>query len=174
MLIGVVDSDSTEKTYMFKYDNVHGQWKHHELKVKDTKTLLFGEKEVAVFSCTNPEEIPWDDTGAEYIVESTGMFTKKDKDAAHLKGGAKKVIISSPRCSRNALEDFKRSGDVDKVAWALGLERLAMVLFEIPDIRLFWTSDERFTSQEAFRIAAKAIDLHRQIHHIMQSVTELP
>ena len=37
------------QTYMFKYDTVHGQWKHHELKVKDSKTLLFGEKEVAVF-----------------------------------------------------------------------------------------------------------------------------
>jgi glyceraldehyde 3-phosphate dehydrogenase len=39
------------QTYMFKYDTVHGQWKHHEVKVKDSKTLLFGEKEVAVFGC---------------------------------------------------------------------------------------------------------------------------
>ena len=39
------------QTYMFKYDSVHGQWKHHEVKVKDSKTLLFGEKEVAVFGC---------------------------------------------------------------------------------------------------------------------------
>lgn len=39
------------QTYMFKYDTVHGQWKHHDVKVKDTKTLLFGEKEVAVFGC---------------------------------------------------------------------------------------------------------------------------
>ncbi|KAI3933478.1 hypothetical protein MKX01_022057 [Papaver californicum] len=83
-------------TYMFKYDTVHGQWKHNDLKVKDTKTLLFGEKEVAVFGCRNPEEIPWAETGAEYIVESTGVFTDKDKAAAHLKGGAKKVIISAP------------------------------------------------------------------------------
>ena len=37
------------QTYMFKYDSVHGQWKHHELKVKDEKTLLFGEKPVTVF-----------------------------------------------------------------------------------------------------------------------------
>ena len=39
------------QTYMFKYDTVHGQWKHHDVKVKDAKTLLFGEKEVAVFGC---------------------------------------------------------------------------------------------------------------------------
>lgn len=37
------------QTYMFKYDSVHGSWKHHELKVKDSKTLLFGEKSVTVF-----------------------------------------------------------------------------------------------------------------------------
>ncbi|KAL2459584.1 Glyceraldehyde-3-phosphate dehydrogenase GAPC1 [Forsythia ovata] len=83
-------------TYMFKYDSVHGQWKHHELKVKDDKTLLFGEKSVTVFGFRNPEEIPWAETGAEYIVESTGVFTDKDKAAAHLKGGAKKVVISAP------------------------------------------------------------------------------
>ncbi|XP_021298931.1 glyceraldehyde-3-phosphate dehydrogenase 2, cytosolic [Herrania umbratica] len=82
--------------YMFKYDSVHGQWKHHELKVKDSKTLLFGEKPVTVFGIRNPEEIPWGETGADYVVESTGVFTDKDKAAAHLKGGAKKVIISAP------------------------------------------------------------------------------
>uniref|UniRef100_A0A803PH71 Glyceraldehyde-3-phosphate dehydrogenase n=1 Tax=Cannabis sativa TaxID=3483 RepID=A0A803PH71_CANSA len=83
-------------TYMFKYDSVHGPWKHHELKVKDSKTLLFGEKPVTVFGVRNPEEIPWGETGADFVVESTGVFTDKDKAAAHLKGGAKKVIISAP------------------------------------------------------------------------------
>ncbi|GFP84951.1 glyceraldehyde-3-phosphate dehydrogenase cytosolic [Phtheirospermum japonicum] len=83
-------------TYMFKYDSVHGQWKNHELKVKDSKTLLFGDKPVAVFGARNPEEIPWAEAGAEYVVESTGVFTDKAKAAAHLKGGAKKVVISAP------------------------------------------------------------------------------
>ncbi|EOY00823.1 Glyceraldehyde-3-phosphate dehydrogenase C2 isoform 3 [Theobroma cacao] len=77
-------------TYMFKYDSVHGQWKHHNVKVKDSKTLLFGEKPVTVFGIRNPEEIPWAETGAEFVVESTGVFTDKDK------GGAKKVVISAP------------------------------------------------------------------------------
>ncbi|XP_027339300.1 glyceraldehyde-3-phosphate dehydrogenase, cytosolic [Abrus precatorius] len=83
-------------TYMFKYDSVHGQWKHHDVTVKDSKTLLFGEKPVTVFGHRNPEEIPWHETGAQIVVESTGVFTDKDKAAAHLKGGAKKVIISAP------------------------------------------------------------------------------
>ncbi|XP_068665788.1 glyceraldehyde-3-phosphate dehydrogenase 2, cytosolic-like [Aristolochia californica] len=82
--------------YMFKYDTVHGQWKHHELTVKDSKTILFGEKPVTVFGIRNPEEIPWGEAGADFVVESTGVFTDKDKAAAHLKGGAKKVVISAP------------------------------------------------------------------------------
>jgi glyceraldehyde 3-phosphate dehydrogenase len=83
-------------TYMFKYDTVHGYWKHSDITVKDSKTLAFGDKEVTVFGHRNPEEIPWGEAGAEYVVESTGVFTDKDKAAAHLKGGAKKVIISAP------------------------------------------------------------------------------
>lgn len=46
---GCEDGYCISQTYMFKYDSVHGQWKHHELKLKDSKTLLFGEKEVTVF-----------------------------------------------------------------------------------------------------------------------------
>jgi len=79
-------------TYMFNYDTVHGQWKHHELKVKDEKTLLFGEKPVAVFGFRNPEEIPWGAAGADFVVESTGVFTDKDKAAAHLKGVPKRLL----------------------------------------------------------------------------------
>ncbi|KAK1383922.1 Glyceraldehyde-3-phosphate dehydrogenase [Heracleum sosnowskyi] len=83
-------------TYMFKYDTVHGIWKKNEITVKDDKTLLFGDKPVKVFGMRNPEEIPWGEAGADYVVESTGVFTDKDKAAAHMKGGAKKVIISAP------------------------------------------------------------------------------
>jgi len=72
-------------TYMFKYDTVHGHWKHSDITLKDSKTLLFGEKPVTVFGIRNPEEIPWGEAGADYVVESTGVFTDKEKAAAHLK-----------------------------------------------------------------------------------------
>jgi len=97
-LVGVNDPfiSTDYMSYMFKYDSVHGKWKHHEVNVKDSKTLLFGEKSVAVFGCRNPEEIPWGEVGVEYVVESTGVFTDKEKASAHLKAGAKKVVISAP------------------------------------------------------------------------------
>ncbi|KAJ7300134.1 hypothetical protein O6H91_Y065200 [Diphasiastrum complanatum] len=88
---------STEyMAYMFKYDSVHGKWKKGDLEVKDSKTLHFSGKPVAVYGIKDPAQIPWGETGAEYVVESTGVFTDKEKAAAHIKGGAKKVVISAP------------------------------------------------------------------------------
>ena len=79
---------------MLKYDSQHGQFKG-SIEVKG-ETLVVNGQEVAFYMKKDPAEIPWSDTGAYYIVESTGVFTTKDKAAAHLKGGAKKVVISAP------------------------------------------------------------------------------
>lgn len=80
--------------YMTKYDTMHGHF-DGEISEKNGKLVANG-KEISVFSCMNPEEIPWGDCGAEYVVESTGVFTTTEKASAHFKGGAKKVIISAP------------------------------------------------------------------------------
>jgi len=80
--------------YMLKYDSVHGKFKG-EAYAKDGKLVVNG-KEITVFQNMNPEEIAWSSVGADYIVESTGVFTTIDKASAHFKGGAKKVVISAP------------------------------------------------------------------------------
>jgi glyceraldehyde 3-phosphate dehydrogenase len=86
--------DLNYMVYMFKYDSVHGRFKG-TVEAKDGK-LIINDLAVTVFAERDPSAIPWSSTGAEYIVESTGVFTTIDKASAHLKGGAKKVIISAP------------------------------------------------------------------------------
>ncbi|CAF0711991.1 unnamed protein product [Adineta steineri] len=80
--------------YMFKYDSTHGKFKG-EVTHKDNKLIVNGA-EIAVFTEKDPEQIPWGKLGAEYVVESTGVFTTIDKCQAHLKAGAKKVVITAP------------------------------------------------------------------------------
>lgn len=79
---------------MLKYDSQHGQFKG-EIKV-DGNDLIVNGKRVKFYTEKNPADIPWGETGAHYIVESTGVFTTTEKAAGHLKGGAKKVLISAP------------------------------------------------------------------------------
>jgi glyceraldehyde 3-phosphate dehydrogenase len=79
---------------MLKYDSTHGQFKG---TIEATEEgLVVNGKTVKFYSKRSPEEIPWSETGAYYIVESTGVFTTTEKAKAHLKGGAKKVVISAP------------------------------------------------------------------------------
>jgi len=80
--------------YMFKFDSVHGRFKG-SVYAKEGK-LYINEKPITIFAERDPANIKWGDVGADYIVESTGVFTTIDKASAHLKGGAKKVIISAP------------------------------------------------------------------------------
>jgi len=80
--------------YMFKYDSTHGRFKG-TVEIKDGKLCVNGHS-IHVYSARNPAEIPWSEAGAEYVVESTGVFTTTDKANAHIQGGAKKVIISAP------------------------------------------------------------------------------
>ena len=80
--------------YMFKYDSTHGKFKG-EVK-EDGKFLVVNGMKITVFNERDPTAIPWASAGAEYIVESTGVFTTTAAASAHTKGGAKKVIISAP------------------------------------------------------------------------------
>ena len=80
--------------YMTKYDSIHGRFKG-EVHTEGDSLVVNGRK-VAVYGCMDPKEIPWSKCGAEYIVESTGVFTSGEKAAAHLAAGARKVVISAP------------------------------------------------------------------------------
>jgi len=80
--------------YMLKYDSQHGQFKG-TIEVEGSDLIVNGQK-VKFYTEKDPSAIPWKDTGAYYIVESTGVFTTTEKAKAHLKGGAKKVVISAP------------------------------------------------------------------------------
>ena len=80
--------------YMLKYDSVHGQFKG-SVDVKDGHLVVNG-KTIRVTAEKNPADLKWGDVGADYVVESTGLFTKVEKALPHLAAGAKKVVISAP------------------------------------------------------------------------------
>ncbi len=95
-IVGINDPfiDVDYMVYMLRYDTVHGQFKG-DIEAKDGKLVVNG-KEICVYAAMNPSEIGWKECGAEYVVESTGVFTTTEKASAHLAAGAKKVVISAP------------------------------------------------------------------------------
>merc|ERR1712212_293243 len=80
--------------YMFNYDSTHGRFKG-TVVAKDGKLVING-KEVTVSMGRNPADIKWGAAGADYVIESSGVFTTNEKASLHMSGGAKKVIISAP------------------------------------------------------------------------------
>ncbi len=80
--------------YMVKYDTVHGKF-DGEVKEENGKLVVNG-KEIQVYNEMDPSNIPWGANGVEYVLECSGVFTTMEKAEAHLKAGAKKVIISAP------------------------------------------------------------------------------
>ena len=80
--------------YMFKYDTVHGRSK--AAVDGNGGSLNINGRKIAVSAAKDPKDIPWGAAGADYVVESTGVFTTVEKAGIHLQGGAKKVIISAP------------------------------------------------------------------------------
>ncbi|KAJ2260862.1 hypothetical protein GGI01_002702 [Coemansia sp. RSA 376] len=81
-------------SYLLRYDSTHGRIKG-DVSVKDGKLIVNGQT-IEIHAERNPDQIPWGAAGADYVVESTGVFTTKEKAGLHLKGGAKRVIISAP------------------------------------------------------------------------------
>ena len=82
--------------YMYKYDTTHGRAGQEVSHDKGNNTLSVGGKPIKVFGEMDPSNIKWGDAGADYVIESTGVFTSTEKASKHFTGGAKKVIISAP------------------------------------------------------------------------------
>jgi len=81
--------------YLLKYDTIHGRF-NGTVEARGDNALIVNGREIPTFSVRNPEELPWGKQGADYVVESTGLFTDFDSASKHIKGGAKKVLISAP------------------------------------------------------------------------------
>ena len=82
--------------YMYKYDTVHGRATQTVAHDKASNSIIVNGKPIKVFGEMDPSKIKWGDAGADYVVESTGVFTTTEKASKHFAGGAKKVVISAP------------------------------------------------------------------------------
>jgi glyceraldehyde 3-phosphate dehydrogenase len=80
--------------YMLKYDTIHGTF-DREVRAAE-RSLIVGGVEIPCYSDRDPEKVPWADWGVEYLIDATGQFKKMSKAEAHIKAGAKKVIITAP------------------------------------------------------------------------------
>lgn len=87
-------TDTKTNAHLLKYDSTYGRFPGEVQATEDT--LVVNGHSIKVISQRDPAQIPWGDLGVQLVIESTGFFTDADKAAAHLKGGAKKVIISAP------------------------------------------------------------------------------
>ena len=86
--------DAATMAHLLKYDSVHGRYPG-EVSVGDNGLVIDGD-ELRVLAERSPADLPWKQLGAEIVIESTGIFTDRDKAAAHIEAGAQKVIISAP------------------------------------------------------------------------------
>jgi len=94
-IVGVNDlTDNKTLAHLLRYDSVHGRFAG-TVELNDRGLTVDG-REIAVMAERNPADLPWKDLGADIVVESTGLFTKREKASAHLSAGARKVIISAP------------------------------------------------------------------------------
>jgi glyceraldehyde 3-phosphate dehydrogenase len=93
-------SDPKTNAHLLKHDSNYGHFSK-SVEVQEDGFVVDGEK-VRVFAQRNPADIPWGDVGVDFVVESTGFFTDATKAAAHIQGGAKKVVISAPAKNEDA------------------------------------------------------------------------
>ena len=87
-------TDTVTNAHLFKYDSSYGIF-HGTVEAKDNNLVING-KEIKIFAEKDPSKLPWKDLGIDLVVESTGVFTKREGAELHLQAGAKRVLISAP------------------------------------------------------------------------------
>lgn len=92
--------DLQTMAHLFRYDSNYGPFQG-KVEVTDSSLIINGD-EIKAFAQKDPSQIPWGDLGVDIVIESTGIFTSKEKAELHIKGGAKKVIISAPAKGEDA------------------------------------------------------------------------
>ena len=88
-------TDAEQLAYLLKYDTNHRNYRVDEISFEGNE-IIVGKRRIKVYSETNPENLPWGELNIDEVFECTGRFTNKDDAYAHIKAGAKKVIISAP------------------------------------------------------------------------------
>lgn len=151
--------DVNYAVYLLKYDSTHGAFPG--TVEADGEDLLINGKRVKCFAVRDPAEIQWSSAGAEYIIESTGVFTEAAKAQAHLKGGAKKVVISAP--SKDApmfvmgVNEHKYSKDVHIVSNASCTTNCLAPLAKIID-EAYGIEEGLMTTVHAVTATQKTVD----------------
>lgn len=103
-------TDAATLAHLLKYDSVHGKFKYSVEVGKDS--IVVDGKEIRVLTYKDPSQLPWKDLGVEYVLESTGLFTKLQDASKHISAGARKVVISAP--SEEATPTFVLGVNEDK------------------------------------------------------------
>ena len=116
-------TDAATLAHLLKYDSVHGALRQ-QVKAEGNQIMVDGHA-LSVLAERDPAKLPWTKMGVQVVVESTGLFTKRDRAAAHLRAGARKVIISAPGdnadvtlcmgVDQEAYDPRKASGDLQRL-----------------------------------------------------------
>ena len=113
-IVGINDLVPADNlAYLLKYDTIHGRF-DGEVSAKDEDTLVVNGQEIPSCSVKDPAELPWSKVGADYVVESTGLFTTYETASKHIDAGAKRVVISAPTKSPDEVPTYVMGVNSDK------------------------------------------------------------
>ena len=130
--------------YMLKYDTMHGAFEGSVDFDLEKSLLIVNGKAIRVTACRDPKEINWGAVGAEYVVESTGLFLTKEKAQGHIEAGAKYVVMSAPS-----------KDDTPMFVCGVNLDKYDKKMHRKPDAPFLWENNEKYYSLFFFDTTSK-------------------